>query len=183
MVRALRSDAAPGLYVLRYDRLDLHVTDLLLVPRFFLHESAIERRPPLGPNARRAGWVGCNIRLDRIPRDGIIPVVRGRVVRPAADVRADYRRLAPLLHRRVESRGWTLEVLRCVREIGLPEFALADVYAFTNELAALHPRNRHVRDKIRQQLQVLRDLGVLEFVRAGQYRLRGAPGREGKPGE
>ena len=29
----------------------------------------------------------------------------------------------------------------------------------------------HVRDKIRQQLQVLRDLGLLKFLGAGSYRL------------
>jgi len=31
--------------------------------------------------------------------------------------------------------------------------------------------NAHVRDKIRQQLQVLRDLGLLEFLGSGSYRL------------
>jgi len=36
----------------------------------------------------------------------------------------------------------------------------------------LHPNNAHVRDKIRQQLQVLRDLGLLEFLGSGSYRLR-----------
>jgi len=30
----------------------------------------------------------------------------------------------------------------------------------------------HVRDKIRQQLQVLRDLNLLEFLAPGSYRLR-----------
>ena len=35
---------------------------------------------------------------------------------------------------------------------------------------ALHPDNRHVRDKIRQQLQVLRDLGLVEFLGRGRYR-------------
>ena len=34
------------------------------------------------------------------------------------------------------------------------------------------PPFRHVRDKIRQQLQVLRDLGLLEFLTPGSYRLR-----------
>jgi type II restriction enzyme len=29
----------------------------------------------------------------------------------------------------------------------------------------------HIPDKIRQQLQVLRDLGLLEFLGAGSYRL------------
>ena len=42
-----------------------------------------------------------------------------------------------------------------------PTFTNADIYAFERELAALHPDNRHIRDKIRQQLQVLRDTGFL----------------------
>ena len=33
------------------------------------------------------------------------------------------------------------------------------------------PNNAHVRDKIRQRLQVLRDLGLLEFLAPGSYRL------------
>ena len=51
------------------------------------------------------------------------------------------------------------------------EFTLADVYAHAASLAKLHPNNRHVRDKIRQQLQVLRDLGLLQFLGGGSYRL------------
>ena len=51
-------------------------------------------------------------------------------------------------------------------------FTLDDVYAHEDELAALHPGNRHVRDKIRQQLQVLRDMGLLQFLSPGSYRLR-----------
>ena len=35
----------------------------------------------------------------------------------------------------------------------------------------LHPENNHVKPKIRQQLQVLRDAGVLEFVSRGKYRV------------
>jgi len=33
------------------------------------------------------------------------------------------------------------------------------------------PRDAHINDKIRQQLQVLRDLGHLEFLGGGNYRL------------
>jgi type II restriction enzyme len=51
------------------------------------------------------------------------------------------------------------------------EFTPADVYAHAGALAKLHPNNAHVRDKIRQQLQVLRDLGLLEFLGDGNYRL------------
>jgi hypothetical protein len=42
---------------------------------------------------------------------------------------------------------------------------------FARELEQLHPDNRHVRDKIRQQLQVLRDLGLLQHPGPGLWRL------------
>jgi type II restriction enzyme len=38
-------------------------------------------------------------------------------------------------------------------------------------LAKLHPANRNIRPKIRQQLQVLRDMGLVEFLGGGEYRL------------
>jgi hypothetical protein len=34
----------------------------------------------------------------------------------------------------------------------------------------LHPANRHVLDKIRQQSQVSRHLGLVEFLGYGRYR-------------
>jgi type II restriction enzyme len=44
-------------------------------------------------------------------------------------------------------------------------------YVHAAALGKLHPNNAHVRDKIRQQLQVLRDLGLLTFLGSGSYRL------------
>ncbi|OLE56931.1 MAG: hypothetical protein AUG13_06545 [Chloroflexi bacterium 13_1_20CM_2_59_7] len=87
-------------------------------------------------------------------------------------VRASYNRLRPLEKLQVEKRGWTLDVLQVVQTLDKMEFTLADVYGHADALAKLHPNNAHVRDKIRQQLQVLRDLGLLEFLGSGSYRLR-----------
>ena len=84
------------------------------------------------------------------------------------EVRASYNRLRPLEKLRVEKRGWTLDVLQL---LGKLEFTLGDVYAGAHALAKLHPNNAHVCDKIRQQLQVLRDLGLLEFLGSGSYRM------------
>lgn len=43
--------------------------------------------------------------------------------------------------------------------------------AFEDEMHAAYPQNSHVREKIRQQMQVLRDLGYVEFAARGEYRL------------
>jgi type II restriction enzyme len=171
MKRAILTDRTPNLYVLHYDLTDWAVRTVILIPHFAFALSAIERRPPLAPTARRAGWVGCNILLNKIPQDARIPIVANGAARPATEVRRAYRRLRPLENLKAETRGWTLDVLNVVRSLNKPEFLLSDVYAHAAELSKLHPDNRHVRDKIRQQLQVLRDLGLLEFLGSGEYRL------------
>jgi hypothetical protein len=43
-------------------------------------------------------------------------------------------------------------------------FSLSQVYELEIELTKLHPKNDHVRDKIRQTLQYLRDEGLISFV-------------------
>ncbi len=90
----------------------------------------------------------------------------------SAAVRAQYARIRPLAKLDAKQRGWTLDVLNIVRSLGKPTFNLAEIYRSEDKLAHLHPANRHVRDKIRQQLQVLRDLGILEFLRPGEYHIR-----------
>jgi type II restriction enzyme len=168
---AIRSNRTPNLFVMHYDRKEWSVSNVILVPSFAFSMSAIEKRKALGPKARRAGWVGCNILLGRIPADAKIPIVtEGRTI-SSSEVRAQYARLRPLETLSSENRGWTLNVLNAVRGLGTSHFALSDVYALESSLGQLYPHNQHVREKIRQQLQVLRDIGLLVFLGNGRYRL------------
>jgi type II restriction enzyme len=165
-------DRTPNLYALHYGLSEWAVANVILIPRFAFPLSAIEKRKPLAQTARRAGWVGCNILLHAIPPDARIKIVSdGKPVAPTA-VREQNARLRPLAKIKSEQSGWTLDVLNVVRSLGKSEFDLADVYKSDAKLAKLHPANRHVRDKIRQQLQILRDLGLLEFLGGGEYWLR-----------
>lgn len=171
-IERLASDTSPNLILLQYNREQRRVENLKVVPSYFFVPQAIERRPPLKSTARRAGWVGSNILLDRIPESGQISVVRSGHVRDRKDVIEEWNRLRFIEQRRGEARGWLLEVMRCVQRIGQPDFDLSDVYSFENELSTNFPRNNNVRPKIRQQLQVLRDSGYLEFIGSGRYRIR-----------
>ena len=72
----------------------------------------------------------------------------------------------------MEAKGRLLDVLVCVERIKKTEFSLEDVYAFEEYLKAKHPLNNNVKAKIRQQLQILRDKDVIEFVGRGQYRMK-----------
>jgi type II restriction enzyme len=61
--------------------------------------------------------------------------------------------------------------MRCIERLGKREFSLDEVYRFEAEFAKAYPGNQHIRPKIRQKLQVLRDNGYLEFLGKGTYRL------------
>lgn len=172
MREAVLSGRFPNLLALHYDPNSWKVRNLTLIPHFAFSLAAVKKRPPLKDTAKRHGWVGCNIILSNIPPDVRIHLVANGIIAKPADVRRQYRRLRPLVELKVEERGWTLDVLNVVRSLGKPEFDLAEVYESEEKLAKLHPANRHVQPKIRQQLQMLRDLGLLEFLGHGEYRLR-----------
>ncbi len=176
MIAAIRSDQAPNLFVMQYSA-NWSVENLLLIPRYFFVESAIEKRTPLAATARRAGWIGCNILLNRIADEGKIGIVVRGAEMPPEEVRAFVKNTESLRTLPARVRGWTLDVLTAIRRLNRPEFSLADAYSFENHLALLHPENRNIRPKIRQQLQVLRDLGLLEFLGDAHYRVRVKPHR------
>jgi len=175
MCQRLASSNNPSLLLLSYDRARLAVTNVVVVPKHFFVREIIEERPPLAPTARRAGWIGCNILLNQIPNSGKIFFVRDGQPQPKKSVLDRWRQTLFLREAGAEARGWLIEVMKCVEAIGRREFTLGEVYAFESHLGALYPNNRHVRQKIRQQLQVLRDHGYLEFVSRGYYRLRSQP--------
>lgn len=172
MRRALLSDSFPHLLVMHYSMDALKVFDVLMVPRHFLSLSAVEPRNPLAPTARRAGWVGCNIVLRNVPPDGRISVVKNGTVYPKDDVRERFQASRGLSRIETSRRGWVVDTLRALRSLNELEFDLSEAYRFENTLSVLHPHNRRVRAKIRQQLQALRDLGYLTFLGGGRYRLR-----------
>jgi type II restriction enzyme len=171
MLRAIRSDRVPNLLILQYSP-EWLVKNLLLIPSVFFSETVIEKRPPLGPKARRAGWVGCNILLDRIPPDGKIAVVSNSTCVAEQQVRHEFSRVRKLAEVPPAVRGWTLDVLAAIRRLRKDRFSLQELYEFEPYLQRIHPRNRNVRPKMRQQLQVLRDLGLIEFASPGNYAVR-----------
>ncbi len=170
MTARLQARNNPSLLVMAYDKGRARVTDLIVVPRHFFTNAIIEPRKPLGPNARRAGWQGCNILIGQVPAAGRISLIRDGLHVPKAVVLEQWRSTLFLSDAGLNARGWLLDVMKCVEAIGRPEFTLKEVYAFEPRLSALYPGNNNVRPKIRQQLQVLRDRGWLAFNGRGTYR-------------
>ncbi len=169
MIDSIKSNRAPNLFLLHYSALNYCAENLFIIPRFFLTLSCIEARKPLSANARRAGWIGCNIVLREIPVDGKIPIIQGKKIIRPENVRQRFDKFRFLSEKKFDVRGWTADVLKCVRELDKQDFDLNDVYKFQKHLETLHPDNKHIRQKIRQQLQVLRDKRILRFRGSGQY--------------
>lgn len=65
--------------------------------------------------------------------------------------------------------GWKLAVYKCLNLIENREFVLEDIYKYKYELERLFPNNRNIEAKIRQQLQLLRDIGLIKFLGNGKY--------------
>lgn len=169
MIERIERDGAPNLLALEYSAENWTVRNLFLIPSFAFSRAIVEKRPPLKPTADRKGWIGCNLLIGRIPAEARINfVLDGKAIAPTV-VRERYSILKPLRKLTVEMRGWTLDVLNGIRFLHKKEFSLADAYTLERELQKLHPANRNVQPKIRQQLQELRDMGILRFLDQGHY--------------
>lgn len=162
----------PNLLLMNYDRTPLAVVNLFIVPKHFFVPEIIQERKPLAATARRAGWIGSNILLSKVPESGKLHIVQNGVIRPKELVLAEWQKTLFLRDKSLDARGWLLDVLKCVESLGQRDFTLEEVYAFDRHLGDLYPGNQNVRPKIRQQLQYLRDRGFIEFVSRGSYRLK-----------
>ena len=169
MIERISSDNSPNFFLLNYSGERYDVRNFLVVPKHFFTAHIIEKRNPLSPTAKRAGWEGCNIVLESIPESGKIFYVKDRDVADKQEVLSSWQKTAFLRQTSQASRGWLLDILGCLEKIPTQQFTLQDVYAFEDHLAALHPENNFIRDKIRQQLQFLRDKGYIKFVSRGLY--------------
>ena len=173
MIERLRESHNPNLFLLNYDLQNYQVLNFLVVPKHFFVPDIIEKRKPLSQTAIRAGWVGCNILLQSIPESGKIFFVKNKTIELKDKVLAEWQKTLFLREeKKISTKGWLLDVMMCIEKLGRKEFLLDDVYGFENALSKKHPDNLHIKDKIRQQLQFLRDKGYLEFVERGRYRLK-----------
>jgi hypothetical protein len=96
-----------------------------------------------------------------------VTTLREAAVEAPPRVRLQRRQLARL----VESfSGWLQLTMEGISRIPSDTFTMNGVFAACAPLAASRfPENRHVREKLRQQMQRLRDLGLVLFLGGGRY--------------
>ena len=152
-----------------YSKAQRVVKDFVFIPKHFFVPEIIEKRKPLSATARRAGWVGCNILIDRIPEQGRISIISNGVIADTNVVVNQVNKSNTLEIPDISRRGWLFDILHCVNKIKTDVFTLNEVYKFEKELHIKHPQNNNIKPKIRQQLQFLRDKGFIEFLGNGKY--------------
>jgi len=172
MLSRLANTNNPNFFLLNYELKTYEVSNFIIIPKHFFVSDIIEKRTPLSESARRAGWIGCNILFNRIPEIGRIYLVKNRQIEPKDKIQAVWRKALFLRREKSVERGWLLDIMNCVDKFGKQEFTLEQIYSFEDSLRIKHPNNTHIKEKIRQQLQHLRDEGYLDFVSRGVYRQR-----------
>ena len=169
MLERLSCATNPSFFFLSYDAQSWSVTNFLIIPKHFFTSEIILKRPRGLKD--RPDYIMCDINLESIPSSGKIYYIKDGYEQQKAGVLQQWQKTEFLREQPQALRGWTLDVLKCIDLLKKQEFTLDEVYAFDQLLSDKHPQNMHVRDKIRQQLQLLHDKGYLDFVSKGVYRM------------
>lgn len=169
MIERINSENNPNFFFLTYTK-DWKVNNFLIIPKQFFTSEIILKRAPLSGTAKRAGWVGCNIDISRVTDAGKVFLVKNEQIIDQNIVKEAFNKTLFLRTKSKESKGWILDIMACVDAIKKENFTLDEVYKFEQKLKQKYPNNNFIKDKIRQQLQILRDKGIIEFVGRGNYK-------------
>lgn len=167
MLKRINSNENPNLFILSYGN-EYIIKDIIAIPKYFFTEKVIEKRNPLTDKAKRAGWIGCNILFNEIPHIGKIFIIKDGIGRDKRIVNQEWNFAKGFEIKDLNRRGWTFAILKIV-EKQAKIFKLEDIYKYEKELKNQFPENNHIKDKIRQQLQILRDKKYLKFIQKGVY--------------
>ena len=123
--------------------------------------------------ARRAGWTGSNILFWKIPNSWKIYYIEDWKEISKEKILEKWQKTAFLKDIKKDNlKGWILDIMNCVESLEKEKFNLKEIYIFEKDLEKLHPENKNIKAKIRQQLQFLRDKWYLEFLeKRGNYRI------------
>ena len=169
MIKRINDENNPNFFFLTYDKVNWQVSNFMIIPKYFFVSDIIQKRKKLAKTARRAGWIGCNIDLTQIPESGRIFLVKNSEIIKTKNVLSQWSNTLFLKDKKGSLKSWILDVMSCIDKIESNIFSLKEVYAFEERLKLKYPNNKFIKDKIRQQLQVLRDKGQIEFKKRGFY--------------
>ena len=161
MLERIQSDTNPNFFFLAYKKADYSIQQLVLVPKHFITPDMIIPRNKGIKN--RPHHIMCSINLVPLPESGKIFLIdNSRIIEPEIVLKKWQSNLF-LRNQNAERKGWLLAIMKCIDQLP-KEFTLSQIYEFENKLSIQFPQNNHIKDKIRQQLQILRDQNMIKFI-------------------
>ena len=157
------------LFVLKYSD-DFTITNFLVIPKYFFTKQVIIKRP----NAlkSRPNYFMSDIDFSSIPESWKIHYINNWTYKTRTEILKEWQRVRFLDKEKQESKWWIFDIMKCIEKLEKDEFVLQEIYAFESDLKILHPENKNIKAKIRQQLQFLRDKWYLEFLeKRGNYKI------------
>lgn len=169
MIERLESNTSPNFFVLQYNK-KLEVLNYIAIPKYFVrHEDIVPRKTWI---KWRPNYIMCNISMKWIPESWKIFYIRNWEKINKKEVLYEWNKTIFLKEdKNIDSKGWILDIMKCIEMLHKKDFTLQEIYNFEPILKQKYPNNNFIKDKIRQQLQILRDKWYLEFVDSGKYRL------------
>lgn len=170
MISRLSEENNPNFFFLNYHK-NYEINNFIVIPKHYFTNEIIEKRKPLPETARRSWRVWCNILLSWIPESWKIFYIKHGEYRNKNEIIGDWNKTLFLRDKKDDSKWRLLDIMKCIEKLKKNDFTLQELYKFEEYLFLKHPNNNHIKDKIRQQLQFLRDKWYLEFVSNWKYRL------------
>lgn len=172
MIERLQSSQNPHFFFLNYSQQNFKVLNFVVIPKHFFTSKIIERRKALAQTARKAGWVGCNILINALPKSGKIFYIQNETIQTKDTILEQWAKTLFLKDAKNAQKGWLLDIMTCIEKMDKRNFTRQELLAFIPYLQTLYPNNHNIEFKISQQLQVLRDKGFLKFTARGNYELK-----------
>ena len=169
-LKALENKSVPNFLIMEYmiENNSFISKEIVFVPKVFITEDIIEKRKPLSETAKRAGWTGYNLLFESIPSYGKIYIVKNSNLESKDQILNKSHKILNLYDLDLKKVKWKIEILKILDTLD-SVFTLQEIYEKEAELHTLFPKNNHIKDKIRQQLQFLRDDGIIKFYGNGKY--------------
>ena len=161
----------PNFFFLIYNK-DYIINNFFGVSKDIFVPEIIEKRNPLSSSARRSGWIGCNILISEIPKFSKIYYIKNSNSIKDSVVKEQWQKTNfSNITNNLKKRSWIYDILYCIDKINKKEFSLKEIYNFESFLQIKHKKNQHIKAKIRQQLQILRDKNFIKFIGNGNYKI------------
>lgn len=169
MIERLESSTNPNFFVLQYNK-NLEVLNYIAIPKYFIRPEDIIPRKKWIPN--RPDYIMCNISMKWIPESWKVFYIKNWESISKKEILQEWNKTIFLKEKKnIESKGWILDIMKCIEMLHKKDFTLQEIYNFEPILKQKYPNNNFIKDKIRQQLQFLRNKWYLEFVSNGKYRV------------